>query len=139
MKSTVRNYLNANPRNKLIIGRNYYSDLSYLNLGLEFAQVLSSASTNRHFPLKAKTLLDELLDSSVRTTSEAENTLAIENIGILFEPDLKVDFHALIDQHSKHNAIFLKWDGEIENDNLYFLTIENGLKINIKDISHIII
>jgi len=65
------------------------------------------------------------------------NILAISNIGILFEPDLKQDIIRIIEKYSFNNVLFVKWDGEIDNENLYFLTKQNGEKISIKNLSFI--
>jgi hypothetical protein len=63
--------------------------------------------------------------------------LAISNIGILLEPELKQDFNRFLEKHSNSNILFVKWDGEFDQENLYFLSKENGFKIDIKNLSHI--
>lgn len=40
--------------------------------------------------------------------------LSIENIGILFGPELKKDFLRLPDSFSQNNLFYVKWDGNIE-------------------------
>jgi hypothetical protein len=65
--------------------------------------------------------------------------LSIENIGVLFEPELKLDFASLLDSYSQNNVLFVKWEGEIDAENIYFLTKEKGIKKNIKNLSHIVI
>jgi hypothetical protein len=57
----------------------------------------------------------------------------------LFEPELKVDFNNLLEKYSNTNALFVKWEGVIDNENLYFLSKEKGIKININKLSHIAI
>ena len=64
---------------------------------------------------------------------------ALSNIGILIEPELKQDLTRLMEKHSNGNVLFIKWDGEIDQDNLYFLSKEKGIKINIKNLSQILI
>ena len=83
--------------------------------------------------MRAKEVLGNIFDSNLSDSDILGKHLAIQNLGVLFEPELKIDFLSLIDKYSRTNALFMQWDGEIENDTLYFLTKEKGKKINIKN------
>jgi len=52
---------------------------------------------------------------------------------------LKLDFFAILDKYSRSNLLFIKWEGEIDEENLYFLSKIKGEKINIKNLSYIAI
>ena len=87
--------------------------------------------------MRAKEVLGNIFDSNLSDSDILGKHLAIQNLGVLFEPELKIDFLSLIDKYSSTNALFIQWDGEIENNTLYFLSKQKGQKINIKNLSHI--
>jgi len=89
--------------------------------------------------MRVSSELDRILNAAISNHDLFGKYLSIENLGILFEPELKIDFNRLLDSYSQNNALFVKWDGEIDSENIYFLTKENGIKINIKNVSHIAI
>jgi len=57
----------------------------------------------------------------------------------LLEANLKQDFGNLMRKYSDTSNLFIDWKGIIEKDHLYFLTKESGKKIDIKNLSHIVI
>ncbi len=140
MNNQIESYLQLNPRNKIIISKGEVVDVKYLDVGSEFSEILMEITTEKHFALKAKIALESLLEKSTGPyENKSYSVLALKNLGILFEPDLKLDFLSLLDRQSKENALILKWDGEVDSGKLYFLSREKGVKINIKNLSHLII
>lgn len=89
--------------------------------------------------MRASAELDSLLNSNIHQHFLYGKYLSIDNIGILFEPELKIDFARLLENYSQNNILFLKWEGEIDNENIYFLTKQKGTKISIKNLSHIVL
>lgn len=89
--------------------------------------------------LKAKALLDNLLASAIVNHSDFGKILAIRNLGILLEHELKIDLIQLFSKYSQNNGLLVLWEGEIEGNNLYFLNKESGLKFSLQNISHIIL
>ena len=111
-----------------------------LEVSLKSAQVvINNISKNERFTLKAKSKLEEFLINSTTDYVKFGKVLSIYNLGILFEPELKIDFLSLIDKYSKNNTLFIQWEGETENNKLYFLSKFEGIEINIKNLSHIMI
>lgn len=140
MTNNIESYLQLNPRNKLIISRDEIAGINYLDVGVKFSQILSEIPLEKHFAMNAKLELERLLDEATSTYENLHlSVLALKNPGILLEPDLKLDFPSLLDRYSKENALFLKWDGEVDGGKLYFLSREKGVKINIKNLSHLIV
>lgn len=137
IKPYITNYLKLGSRNKIVIYKECIIDIPYLNVGKSFSIELESIINDKHFALKAKTKLDILLMSTIVSDENYGKILAINNLGILFEKELKIDFLALIDKYSKDNCLFVQWDGELKGNDIYFLTKEKGIKINIENLSHI--
>lgn len=142
METNIENFIKK-ARNKLIVINKKESDIitsvSFNNLGILLSEELNKIKTASNFSLRAKFLIENILDSIVIKNKNFGDIVALKNIGILFEPELKVDVLQLLDKHSRTYPLFMQWEGEIENNCLYFLTKVKGIEINIKNLSHIII
>lgn len=138
MKDILK-YLSSQSRNKLVIHKHQLDIIDAINIGNLVSEAISKFIDDKRLSLKVTHILDEIFEESKVNHQDLGKILAIKNFGILFEPELKLDTYQLLDKYSRNNALFIQWDGEIENNNLYFLTKEKGQKINIKNLSHIII
>ena len=135
----IFNYINNQSRNKIVIYQKALPIVISLDIGASLAQEIKEFPNKNNLTLKVKGKLDQILSDHIQSDVELGTYLAIHNIGILFEPDLKIDFLALIDNLSKNQILFIKWEGEMGPNTLYFLTKSKGIEINIKNISHLII
>ena len=136
---SVKSYIDSNSRNKIVISKHQIFDIEFLNIGRELSHEIKLLKDEHRLAIKSFLLLDELLLSSIKENDFFGKFLAIENLSILFEPELKTDFAQILEKYSSLNTLFVKWDGEIEDGILYFLTKEKGQKIDIKNLSHIIL
>lgn len=130
-------YLNSQSRNKIVFYKDYPFDFDPIDLGYLLAQSIYNLNNESKLSMKVTTELDKILNTAIKYHNIFGKILAISNIGILLEPDLKQDLNRLFEKHSINNVLFVKWDGEIENGNLYFLKKETGIKININNLSYI--
>lgn len=133
------NYINSHSRNKIIIYSEEFKAIQSLNVGDKLSKEIRLLVADSKIGMKSRFIIDELFSSSIKNDSAYGKYLAIKNLGILLEPELKIDFSQILDKYSSHNILFVKWDGEIENGILYFLSKEKGQQINIKNLSHIVI
>lgn len=132
-------YISSSSRNKLVFLKENVLNLKFLDVGKSFSSKILSQSEDPRLSLKSKIILDKLLLDSMNVDDVHGKYLALSNIGILFEPELKIDIINLFDTYSKGNILFVKWEGETENTNLYFTKKQNGIKIELNNISHIIL
>jgi hypothetical protein len=137
MDNNIKQFINSYSRNKLILTAEPIDNIDYIDIGKVFSKHIKEFLGNKMFSLKAKMELDEVLDSNIMHADDIGKYLAITNLGILLEPELKIDFVQILDKYSSSNTLFVKWEGEIEDGILYFLTKEKGQKIDIKKLSHI--
>lgn len=137
MENLIVNYLKSNSRNKIVIHRNQIDNINTVDIGVELSKLIKELTTDNRFTLKSKSKLDEFVNLSIYNHHQFGDIISIKNLGILFEPGLKIDFLSFIDNISKSNCLFIKWDGEVDEENLYFLTRSKGIKINIKNLSNI--
>ncbi len=135
----IGKYLKSQSRNKIVFFKNEIPGIEPLNVGNKLAKELKLLVADSKIGLKSRLIIEELFSSSITNDSTYGKYLAIQNVGILFEPELKTDFLQILDKYSSSNTLFVKWEGEIEDGILYFLTNEKGQKIDIKNLSHIVI
>ena len=133
------NYINSHSRNKIIIYSEEFKAIQSLNVGDKLSKEIRLLVADSKIGMKSRFIIDELFSSSIKNDSAYGKYLAIKNLGILLEPELKIDFSQILDKYSSHNILFVKWEGVIENGILYFLSKEKGQKIDIKNLSHIVI
>jgi hypothetical protein len=129
-------YMESPSRNKIVFYQKPLNGLNPTNIGKELAYRLVALQDGKDFSFKAKQELDKLLTYASYVHPEFGKTISISNIGILFEPDLKIDFRYLLDKYSTENMLFIQWPGKIDQNELYFL-IKDGIKINIDNLSYI--
>ena len=139
MRDSLSTYLESQPRNKIVFFKNDIPGIEPLNVGDKLAKELKLLVADSKIGLKSRLIIEELFTSTITNDSCYGKYIAIQNVGILFEPELKTDFLQIIDKYSSSNTLFVKWEGEIEDGILYFLTKEKGQKIDIKNLSHIVI
>ena len=139
MSEAISLYLKSQPRNKIVFIKNDMPGIEPLNVGDKLAKAIKHLVADSKIGLKSRLIIEELFSSSITKDSAFGKYLAIQNVGILFEPELKTDFLQILDKYSSSNTLFVIWEGEIEDGILYFLTKEKGQKIDIKNLSHIVI
>ena len=137
--NAIADYIKSQARNKIIFHSQDISEFESINIGLRISESIYYFKEPGRIAMRVSSELDRILNAAISNHDVFGEYLSIENLGILLEPELKIDFNRLLDSYSQNNALFVKWDGEIDADNIYFLTKENGIKINIKNVSHIAI
>ena len=135
--STMLSFVEQYPRNKIVFYKEPLFDIIPIDVGKLLAQSLFNFNNENRLPMRATEELDKILSKSVFEHPNFGRTLAIANVGILFEPDLKQDFKRIIDNHSTNNLLLIEWEGEIEDNTIYFLSKEKGIQINMNNLSHI--
>jgi len=139
-KDKIVSFLNSYPRNRLIVSKNLFNleEINWMDIGKLLAFELGNTD-KRKIVFKINQLLDDIIVKNKTQHEEFSETIAIENIGILLEPELKFNFEKFLNDYSQNNALILKWDGEIDTNQLYFLTKNDNHKIDLNNISHIVI
>lgn len=137
MKKIIQ-FVKTHPRNRLVIAKHFTPEVSYVDIGKSLSLKLQGIPEVNHPNLTVK-FLDEIVDLNLRYSEEFGNYIAFDNIGILLEKDLKMDLKTILEKYSRDTTLILKWEGEIEESHLYFLSKEKGIEINLKDITHIML
>jgi len=125
---------------RLIFIRDHYKAISSsLDIGLELANELKNIEIGPKLPLVANKILHELLEENLIKDDYLGEIYSIKNIGILFEPELKIDFVSLCRKYSRDSNFIIEHQGDIDDENLYFLTKENGKKIELTDLNYTVL
>jgi len=132
-------YLKSQSRNKIVLYSDTPMDFNVIDVGSVLAQAIYNLKDESKLPMRVTAELDVILNEAITDHKSYGRMLAIANLGILLESDLKQDINRLFEKYSNNNVLFVKWEGETDNENLYFLSKENGIKININNLSHIAI
>lgn len=139
MKDKIFKYLAINSRNKVIIYSEEILDLSSLDIGQSLSHIIYQYEKHELSPTRVAEALEKVCFSAIKLHEHYGDYLSIKNLGVLFEPELKINFLLLLEKFSQNNALFVEWLGDIEDSHLYFLSKEKGIKTNIKNLSHIIL
>jgi len=130
-------FLKKSPRNRLIIlSQEKPGELSFVDIGFELSKAIEKQITHKQISMVASDALETIMQNSENKHPEIGKYTAISNLGILFEKPLKFDFIHFLDSHSKNQTLFIYWEGEVDKNNLYFLS-KKGLQFDITNISHI--
>ena len=117
LKQEVATYVKQDLRNKIVFSKQFIEGLQYLNVGLTLAKMLRDNSV----PSLA---IPQLLSSAEKEDESVGRYLAIFNIDILFEPELKLDVGNLFDSYSKNQCLVIQADSENVLNNITHLSLK---------------
>ena len=135
----ILSFLKTQSRNKVVFYKDSIIDITTIDLGTELSQALFNLNDLTKLPMKVSYELEKIINKAIIEHPIFGGLIAISNLGIMFEPELKVDFTNFLEKYSNTKTLFVKWEGAIDNENLYFLSKDKGIKININKLSHIAI
>jgi hypothetical protein len=134
MTNAIHEFLGSGSRNKLIVCASELDGLNFADIGRLLSAKIKSESSAPKISLIAQSELEEIMTDSIHVHEDLGSYIALKNLGILLEPDLKLDITAFLSRYSATNPLFIQWMGVIKQDKLHFLTEENGITT-----SHIIV
>lgn len=137
MKAIIADYLAQATRNRLVFCHEQIEGLTFVNVGKVLAESL--AKQDLRSPMiayMAEEVLDEIL-SSTKVDDEIGSYVALDNIGVLFEPDLAFNLKSVIDNASTNKVVIILSDGIIKSDRYYFLQEGDASFIDLHGLSYI--
>lgn len=130
----LKQYIDEETRNRIVFTQNVIPDLSYSDVGWVIASWLDKKNEQNFH-------LDSSIISKVFQSGNVNGTIgkytALENIGILFEPDLRLDLHNIFESNSKNQCLIITSDGIVDNnkERYYFQTNESPYTIALSGLS----
>ena len=140
MNSQIIEFLNSSTRTKLIFSLNKIDTLHYVDVGKDLSFRLKSTSIDdRRFSIKAQETLNDMLMKHYTNNETIGDYMAITNLGILLEPELRLNFLEFIQSKSQNYPLILHWEGDIDNDSLIFKSKPNGLVFSLTGINYLFV
>ena len=102
----IKNYITQNNRNEIVFCHESIDGLKFVNVGYDLSQLLSKNSYNYAEAISA------ILDNTNHNESIGDY-LALTNIGILFEPELKLNIRDILDSYSKNQCLIVQTEAEL--------------------------
>ena len=129
----IAEFLNSNPTNKLVFTHNVEDTI---NLGKELSNRIKPHLEHKRLSMKTKDIIDEVVQSNIKNSNEIGKHIAFKNLGILFEPELKINFKHFLKIYSSDITLIIQWPGEISSNHLFFLSKEKGHKADLKNLTY---
>lgn len=127
----IADYVSQDTRNKIVFCKCPIEGIEFLNVGHDLSALLSDNALNNMDAHR------NLLSVSSKNATNIGQYLALENVGILFEPELKLDIRNLLDIYSKNQCLIIKSNAELSVEKLCWLTSADGIQINLSGLSFI--
>lgn len=134
----LKQYIPNGTRHKLLFTSHHAEGINFVDMGALLARTIESSLSNRHLPFVAEEKLEKIIKENVCHSSEIGDYIAIRNIGILFEPVLRLDLHAKFSTWSKAYVLIVdRTEGVIQKDIFYLAgDTDSSYTINLSDISY---
>lgn len=136
-KKDIVNYLSQATRNRLVFCHKAIEGITFINMGKELSERL--VEENPRSPQIAYAAEDALNDiiSSASNDAEIGSYIALDNIGILFEPSLAFNLKSTFDNASTNKVVIILSEGIIKSDCFYFLQEGDDSIIDLRGLSYI--
>ena len=133
---SIDDYLKQNPRHKLVFTKNEPDGFVFTNLGFEMATHLD----DQPLPSVVATgAFESVVAKGMQVHPEYGNYIAIKNIGILFEPSLRLNVKMLFESISRDTLLLVCSDGIVKNDTFWFINSTEGFDISLSGLSYLVI
>ena len=116
----LKEFLSSPSRNHLVISDGCIVGFDYIDMGLEISAFIEDKISDRRLSMRVQDQLNALLRSHTCKSEEFGEYLALTNIGILFEPLLKIDLEGFLDRWSQNIILLLDvGKGHVQNNRLF--------------------
>ena len=139
----LERFLSTAPRYRVVVTKwnEKVKEEKAVNIGREMASVISGLDRNDSFGFSF--FVEEAFRRTIKKNTFSDekygNVVVMENVGILFEPELGLNFTELLKSISKNTLVVLLWPGEMGWERLYFLNRNSNVFINQSEINYFIL
>jgi hypothetical protein len=136
-KQHIAQYLAQAARNRLVFCHEHIEDLIFTDVGKVMANALKDENLRSQMvAYAAEDFLADIL-SSPQVDSSLGKYIALENIGILFEPELGFNLKATLDNASTNKTIIICSEAQIKDNRLYFLQDGDNFSVDLTGLSYL--
>ena len=133
---SIDDYLKQNSKHKLVFTKNEPSGFVFTDLGFEMATLLEGQSLPS---VVASETFESVAEKGMQVHPEYGKYLAIKNIGILFEPSLRLNVRLLFESISHDTLLVVCSDGIVQNDTFHFIKPTEGFGISLSGLSFLVV
>ena len=102
----IRTFIQSPSRNHLVLSRGCIDGMVYVDVGLEVSMYIEDKIGDRRLSMRTQDNLNIKLRDSIKVSEAYGSYLALSNIGIIFEPSLKIDVEGLLNRWSQNVCLF---------------------------------
>lgn len=133
---SIDDYLKQSPKHKLVFSKNEPAGFIFTDLGFEMATLLEGQALPS---VVASETFESVAAKGMQVHLEYGKYVAIKNIGILFEPSLRLNVRMLFESISHDTLLVVCSDGIVQNDLFYFINPTEGFGISLSGLSYLVI
>jgi len=135
----LKAFISSPSRNHLVISDSCIDRLKYVDVGLEVSTFIEDKIGDRRLSMRVQDHLNIILRSHICKSEDFGEYLALKNIGILFEPLLKIDLEGFLDRWSQNMMLILDVDKGIIRDNHLYLSqgCSNDYAVSLEGVNYI--
>lgn len=115
LPSNVILFIHSASRNRIVFCRNLIDGIDFVNVGRELSGLIVEKASLEDLQEEVNTVLGRSSNSA-----DVGQYLALCNIGILFEPELKLNLRSLFDNYSKDQTLFICDEGGVVDNTFHF-------------------
>lgn len=134
-------FINSPSRNHLVLSNGCVDSLSYFDVGFEISSIVESIIGDRRLSMRIQDRLNKLLSEHTHHDASFGQYLALQNLGVLFEPLLKIDVEGLFDRWSQNTTLFVDMGkGSVEDNRFYLIEgCSEQYSVSLQRINYIIV
>lgn len=139
MNTILETFLSAKPKYKLVFDLSASLEVESVDAGAYLADALQSKLKKNKLDMYAGDAIRKMIRQHTYEHPELGRYVAIENIGILFEPELAFNLESIVEQTSKDELLIIKSKGKIENNKFFFHSSQYSQVINLNNLTYIVL
>ena len=134
-------FIHSSSRNHLVLSNGNLDGLKYTDVGFEVSCFIEDIIGDRRLSMRTQDYINKLFLEHTFLSDYLGLYLAVSNVGILFEPALKLDVEALLDRWSQNITLFLDIGKGIMTSNRYYLTqsCTETYSVSLTSINHLVL
>lgn len=137
----VQAFINSPSRNHLVLSNGHLDGIKYTDVGYEVSCFIEDFIGDRRLSMRVQEHITKLFREHSIQSDFFGQYLALTNVGILFEPLLKLDVEALFNRWTQNNTLFLDIGKGDVTDKRYYLTqgCPKAYSVSLASINHLIL
>lgn len=126
-------FLSTTPKNRLVFDTNCSMKVDCIDIGHLLASTLKDMDNPS---MLVGNVINKLVLEHKAFDNKLGYVIGFKNIGILFEPELKINLGMLLDSISKSITLVISSPGVVKNDTFFYLNENTGISIDLKGMSY---